>query len=400
MFVLLTCCNLLLLWPTGCVFLLLLFASASASVTFAQRLAHPDLAIRTANLRRLSSFLHRSAPIPPTDLQKIYKGLFYLFWLSDKPLVQQQMAERLAAMQDGMRQSRWLDVVRGFWLMMRREWTGIDRLRLDKYMMWVRAMLNHSLRYMGRRGWDEAMVQQWVELMVQLPLANNQEQRGLFLHVADIFVTELGRVLDEDGVGAVEWAVVNRMLQPFWDVVSTCPDASMVKRVEEEVMEALYQLAADDKEEGRSALCEVMRANAASMADKLFALASDKSVLQPTRSASTLPLSDEQRIARQSDALDSLFSCTVDPTRFDSDTATATTAVRQCMFFCRFMHSLCRVVVLVSCCCAVVQVDSQQVSHAPVQAARHVAITATQRGGVSGTDNAAHGRVCASGGGR
>ena len=254
----------------------LLLSTASAPVTFAQRLAHSDLSIRTANLKRLSSFLHRRTPITDTDLQKIYKGLFYLFWLSDKPLVQQQMAERLAAMQDGMREGRWLDVVRGFWVMIRREWTGIDRLRLDKYMTWVRCMLAHSLRYLAKRHWNEELLQQWMDMMTELPLANNQQQRGLFLHVADIFVTELGRVLAEDGVGEVQWAVVERLLQPFWDVVSTCTDASMVKRVEEEVLEALYQQAAEE-EEGRSALHELMTANADKMAEKLFALASDKS---------------------------------------------------------------------------------------------------------------------------
>ena len=255
-------------------------------------MAHSDLSIRTANLRRLSSFLHRRTPITPTDLQKIYKGLFYLFWLADKPLPQQAMAERLAAMQDGMRQVRWLDVVRGFWVMIRREWTGIDRLRLDKYMTWVRCMLAHSLRYLGKRHWDEALVQQWMDVMAELPLANNQQQRGLFLHVADIFVTELGRVLEEDGVAELTWAVVERLLQPFWDVVSTCTDASMVKRVEEEVFEALYHTA-EEQEEGRSTLHELMQANADKMAEKLFALASDKSAHTPPHSACGLCVCDE-----------------------------------------------------------------------------------------------------------
>ena len=262
-------------------------SAASASITFAQRLAHSDLSVRTANLKRLSSFLHRRTPIPPPDLAKIYKGLFYTFWLSDKPLVQQAMAERLAAMQDGMRESRWMDVVRGYWVMMRREWTGIDRLRLDKYMTWVRCMLAHSLRYLSKRRWDEALVGQWMDCMAELPLANNQTQRGLFLHTADIFVTELGRVLDEHGAGGLEWSVLERLLRPFCEVVATCGDASMVKRVEEEVFEALYTAGAAD-DDGQSALHELVTGNADRMADKLFALASDKSATQPQHRQRTL----------------------------------------------------------------------------------------------------------------
>ena len=264
-----------------------LSSTASAAITFAQRLAHSDLSIRTANLKRLSSFLHRRTPITDTDLAKIYKGLFYLFWLSDKPAVQQHMADRLAAMQAGMREVRWVDVVRGFWVMIRREWTGIDRLRLDKYMTWVRCMVAHSLRYLGKRQWDEALVGQWMAMMTELPLANNQHQRGLFLHVTDLFVTELSKVLEEDGVNSPDWPVVERLLQPYWDVVSACTDASMVKRVEEEVLEALYNTATEEGE-GQSTLHGLMAANADKMADKLFTLASDKSAHLHSAHAQTL----------------------------------------------------------------------------------------------------------------
>lgn len=161
--------------------------------------------------------------------------------------------------------------------MIRREWTGIDRLRLDKYMTWVRCMVAHSLRYLAKRRWDESLVAQWTDMMTQLPLANNQQQRGLFLHVADIYVTELARVLEESSEDEVEWTVVERLLQPFWDVVSTCTDVSMVKRVEEEVLEALYH-SAEEEEEGRSTLHALTAANADKMAEKLFTLAADKSV--------------------------------------------------------------------------------------------------------------------------
>jgi ribosomal RNA-processing protein 1 len=63
-------------------------------------------------------------------MARLWKGVFYCFWMSDKPRVQQALADELAALvlvvksTDGA-----LAFLGGFWEALVREWNGLDRLR-------------------------------------------------------------------------------------------------------------------------------------------------------------------------------------------------------------------------------------------------------------------------------
>jgi ribosomal RNA-processing protein 1 len=63
-------------------------------------------------------------------MAKLWKGIFYCFWMSDKPVVQQALAADLAELLLNIKDTRAsLDFLKGFWDMIVREWAGIDRLR-------------------------------------------------------------------------------------------------------------------------------------------------------------------------------------------------------------------------------------------------------------------------------
>ncbi|TFY51593.1 hypothetical protein EVG20_g10925, partial [Dentipellis fragilis] len=76
-------------------------------------------------------------------MDKLWKGIFYCFWMSDKPLVQQDLATELAGILLTITSTQaFLAFMRGFWETTVREWNGIDRLRMDKYYMLVRRFVN------------------------------------------------------------------------------------------------------------------------------------------------------------------------------------------------------------------------------------------------------------------
>jgi ribosomal RNA-processing protein 1 len=63
-------------------------------------------------------------------MAKLWKGIFYCFWMSDKPLVQQALATELADLLLAVGSTNAaLAFLRGFWQATVREWNGIDRLR-------------------------------------------------------------------------------------------------------------------------------------------------------------------------------------------------------------------------------------------------------------------------------
>lgn len=117
-----------------------------------------DRKLRTKSLESLRNFLSArqvASTLSPLDVLKLWKGLFYALWMCDRPLPQQALAQDLADLvyvlpdrEGGQVVAAWL---RGFWATMAREWTGIDVLRLDKFLLLVRRVLGASLAWMKVR---------------------------------------------------------------------------------------------------------------------------------------------------------------------------------------------------------------------------------------------------------
>jgi ribosomal RNA-processing protein 1 len=82
-------------------------------------------------VKGLASFLSASGhDLPPAEMAKLWKGIFYCFWMSDKPLVQQALATELAELLLIISSSEGaFAFLQGFWQATVREWGGIDRLR-------------------------------------------------------------------------------------------------------------------------------------------------------------------------------------------------------------------------------------------------------------------------------
>lgn len=92
--------------------------------------------------------------------------------MSDKPLIQQALASELSDLLlkinprvQGDKETRAaarldaaLAFLEGFWVALVREWGGIDRLRIDKYYMLIRRVVNASFRLMARHGWSDDAV--------------------------------------------------------------------------------------------------------------------------------------------------------------------------------------------------------------------------------------------------
>lgn len=115
-----------------------------------------DRKTRTAALASLRTFLSSpqvSTRLTTLDVLKLWKGLFYALWMCDRPLPQQQLCDELSAPLLAVLPpdvvGRWL---RGFWATMAREWTtGIDVLRMEKFLLLVRRVLGASLSWMRAR---------------------------------------------------------------------------------------------------------------------------------------------------------------------------------------------------------------------------------------------------------
>ncbi|XP_070263206.1 ribosomal RNA processing protein 1 homolog A [Myotis yumanensis] len=175
------------------------------------------------------------------ELLKVWKGLFYCMWMQDKPLLQEELGRTISqlvhAFQTTEAQNLFLQT---FWQTMSREWTGIDRLRLDKFYMLMRMVLKESLAALKMRGWEERQIEQLLELLTtEILLPDSQAPNGVKSHFIEIFLEELAKV------GASELTADQNLkfIEPFCRIAAQTKDSVVLHNINRGIFEAIVEQA-------------------------------------------------------------------------------------------------------------------------------------------------------------
>jgi len=96
-----------------------------------------DTRTRASALNDLRTYLTGHSKFSQLELLKLWKGLFYSMWHSDRPRTQQLLARDLAGLVDAVGKDNAHGFLEAFWLTMAREWGGVDALR---YITFARAL--------------------------------------------------------------------------------------------------------------------------------------------------------------------------------------------------------------------------------------------------------------------
>ncbi|KAH8415001.1 hypothetical protein KR215_004813 [Drosophila sulfurigaster] len=213
-------------------------------VKIVRALACNDLTKRNRQIRKLRKWFQLRAvssfPFTEDDFMRIWKGLYYNVWMSDKPLVQEELAEQLAQMVDsfGGNTACSLAYFSAFMRTMCQEWFGIDQWRMDKFLMLVRRMVRYMLRLLKKSKWSPELIQTFNTTMQQSVLAEQPKSRGLTMHYMDVFFEELAKAANEE----ITAAQVNLFLLPFVHYVGTQRDPKLVAQCRTRVFyHLLYQ---------------------------------------------------------------------------------------------------------------------------------------------------------------
>lgn len=217
---------------------------APPEVIFAQNLASNDKVIRDRAVKKLKKWLGSRAAIgkcvSEEEMLKIWKGLHYCYWMSDKPLIQEELADNIANIVSCFKhEESSLFFFKSFLVTLGREWFGIDRLRMDKFMMLVRRCLRQMLAYVKEKEWDVAVVEQVTSVLKQdVMLAEPKDTSlGFQLHVADVFLEELAKI-GADSVGA---PTVTIFLQPFIEVLVSSKEDRLRDHIAERIFHHLIR---------------------------------------------------------------------------------------------------------------------------------------------------------------
>ncbi|KAL5045844.1 hypothetical protein BDW71DRAFT_75868 [Aspergillus fruticulosus] len=111
-----------------------------AKTPFVRELASSDKKIRDKATDSLALFLRSKTDLSLLELLKLWKGLFFCFYHSDRPLTQQALARNLSyTLVPSLPRTIVHRFLRAFWITIGREFHAIDRLRLDKYLLLIRS---------------------------------------------------------------------------------------------------------------------------------------------------------------------------------------------------------------------------------------------------------------------
>ncbi|KAJ2017198.1 hypothetical protein GGI14_003142 [Coemansia sp. S680] len=201
--------------------------------------------IRDQAVAAISVTLARKDEFTYMEMLRHWKALFYCFWLSDKPLVQQELSWELANLILVCKGGNNVSFVRAFWETMCREWFDIDKHRIDKYLLLVRRVVFFTFSSMQQSGWDEQLVAQYLQVYQDFaahpkdPKVPNSSRT----HLADVYVDELVRLvaalLKDEEEPLVETAKipVATLLEPFMRFISSTTIRHLPPKIQESVFE-------------------------------------------------------------------------------------------------------------------------------------------------------------------
>lgn len=216
-----------------------------AEVKFARQLASNDGKTRSRAFRSVRRWLSQRSAVEggldDAELLKLWKGLYVCMWHSDKPVVQEELADSISALTHSFQQPRLgLRFVAVFVTSMVREWQSIDRLRLDKFYLLIRKVLAAAFQLLARSDWDAELVEVLCAVLLSgalSPLLEPPTQTclGLQLHVVDVFLPELLAL-------APPTAASSALLRPCCSLLATTTNSSVRCALVSAVFEPLLEI--------------------------------------------------------------------------------------------------------------------------------------------------------------
>ncbi|XP_067299107.1 ribosomal RNA processing protein 1 homolog A [Pseudorasbora parva] len=217
-------------------------STQEAEIQFAQRLASNEKPVRSKALLKLRRYIsgrsgREQGGFGEDDLLKIWKGLFYCMWMQDKPLLQEELACKISGLVHSFQTAdSQLLFFSTFLHTMKREWNGIDRLRMDKFYQLVRFVFREVFEMLKRRKWDSSVVSAFLQqFSAQLLHSSSAAPAGLVHHVLDLYTTELARV------GSAQLTAMQNLtfIEPFCKTMAKTKDRVLLKAIGSNIFDTI-----------------------------------------------------------------------------------------------------------------------------------------------------------------
>ncbi|CAL0325539.1 unnamed protein product [Lupinus luteus] len=180
-----------------------------------------------------------SNTIPDEDIKKLWKGLFYCVWHADKSLVQSQLVHRLSSLLLTLHLPFSIQYFSTFLLTMRREWSGIDGPRLDKFYLLIRGFVSKFFSFLKKNSWDLDLVNRFMGVLDENTFSVKDkflQGNGVNYHIASVFVEELRPFLPLNS------KVLEVVFKPFIDVMGKVDDRVLLGKIKIGMFDVLLRM--------------------------------------------------------------------------------------------------------------------------------------------------------------
>jgi len=204
-----------------------------------KQLASCNQAARNKALRViLKTWLPSQRDLPEDDLKKLWKGLFYCVWHADKFPAQSHLIDRLSSLLLRLHLPFSLRYLSVFLLTMRREWPGIDVLRLDKFYLLIRRFLHHCFAFLKSNSWDLELSSRLMGVLVESTFFSDDkfQGNGVNYHIVSVFLEELRPFLP------VRSEIIELLLEPFVSVMGKVPDKVLLGKIRSNMFGELLKM--------------------------------------------------------------------------------------------------------------------------------------------------------------
>ncbi|XP_010520541.1 PREDICTED: ribosomal RNA processing protein 1 homolog isoform X2 [Tarenaya hassleriana] len=204
-----------------------------------KNLAACDKSVRDRSLRTvLQTWLPTQTEVSDDDMKKLWQGIFYCMWHADKVPYQSELIDRLSGAVQSLPLHISVHYFTVFLFTMRREWSRIDRLRLDKFYLLIRRFLHGFFVLLKDNSWDLDFTRRLMGVLFDGTfLADDKFQaNGVNYHFASIFVEEVRPFLP------LRKKVVELLFGPFVTVLGIVGDKVLVGKIKSNVFDELLKM--------------------------------------------------------------------------------------------------------------------------------------------------------------
>ncbi|OVA00902.1 Nucleolar [Macleaya cordata] len=209
----------------------------AAGSSLAKHLASCNKSTRDKAIKLLKTWLPSQTTVPDEEMKKIWKGLFYCMWHADKQPVQMELINRLSSLLVNLDLSLSIQYFEVFLITMRREWSGIDYLRLDKFYLLNRKFLHQFFNLLKKNSWDLELCSRLMSVLEEKTLFSddNYPAQGVNYHISEVFMEELKPFLP------ISLETVGVLLKPFLTVMVKSSDKVLLNKIKSSMFDFLLR---------------------------------------------------------------------------------------------------------------------------------------------------------------